>query len=330
MKKFQLMCLLLAAPFSAAKEAQNLEGRLDGIRISSILFNECELTIFVDELRRLSVPAKDIAVVSPVNFVLVANSKETFSMPLRDISLLELLQQGCRSFKVKAVFEPQAVLIVPLDHSFINPPTDGRDAKGQEPVWRRQYRAAVQFEGASIEDACEYLLGGVRNACDPPPDRPPFNLVLKSTPDASSRSLSIYARDISIHDALRYLAEPAGLELRYDAEAAVLCPPGDVFGQIEVLGASAVKQRADKIMLPQAEFMNATLEDVVSFVSLKSKAVDPAGKGVTIRVKPGLKAPKRCDLSLRGVSISEVLRYAAGLMEVKLVADDQGFMITEP
>jgi hypothetical protein len=51
---------------------------------------------------------------------------------------------------------------------------------------------------------------------------------------------------------------------------------------------------------------------------------------VEVVVKPGLTATKQCDLSLRGVSISEVLRYAAGLMEVKLVADDQGFMITEP
>jgi hypothetical protein len=98
----------------------------------------------------------------------------------------------------------------------------------------------------------------------------------------------------------------------------------------ELPGKSAAKQRADKIVLPKVELANASLEDVVNYVSRESKQIDPAGKGVEVVVKPGLTATKQCDLSLRGVSISEVLRYAAGLMEVKLVADDQGFMITEP
>ncbi|MFO1440346.1 MAG: hypothetical protein U1F81_18645 [Verrucomicrobiaceae bacterium] len=326
------LCLLALSITAGAVYAQGLplEQQLERLPVSQTFFHEIELTDFAEELRHLSQrPATGDKAASSINFVLLASSKETFSMPSRDLSLRELLQLGCEAFKVKAVFEPHAVLIVPLDHAFINPLTDAKDAKGQEAIWRRRYKPTVQFEDVSIEEACEYLGTSIRSVCDPPLDQVPFNLVLKSTADASSRKLSIDVRAVPIHDALRYIGELSGLELRYHANAVVLSPPGDRFIHAELPRHSAAKQRADKIVLPTVEFVDASLEDVVSFVRLKSKQLDPSGKDVPIVVKPGLKASKHCDLSLRSMNVSEVLRYAAALMEVKLTADDQSFIFAE-
>lgn len=326
------LCLLALLITAGAVSAQGLplEQKLERLPVSQTFFHEIELREFAEELRHLSKrPASNDAAASSINFVLLANSKETFSMPSRDLSLRELLRLGCEAFKVKAVFEPHAVLIVPLDHAFINPLTDAKDAKGQEAIWRRRYNPTVQFEDASIEEACEYLGTSIRSVCDPPLDQAPFNLVLKSTADASSRNFSLDVRDVSVHDALRYLGELSGLELRYHANAVVLSPVGDRLMHAELPGHSAAKQRADKIVLPKVEFVDALLEDVVSFVRLKSKQLDPAGKGVGIVLKPGLKPSKHCDLSLRNMNVSEVLRYAAALMEIKLTADDQSFIFAE-
>ena len=327
--KLCLLTLLITAGFVSA-QGLPLEQQLERLPVSQTLFHKIELADFAEELRHLSQrPAPDVAVASSINFVLLASSKETFSLPSRDLSLRELLRLGCEAFKVKAVFEPHAVLIVPLDHAFINPLTDAKDAKGQEAIWRRLYKPTVQFEDASIEEACEYLVTSIRAACDPPLGQPPFNLVLKSTADASSRKLSIDVRAVPIHDALRYIGELSRLELRYHANAVVLSPPGDRFIHAELPGSSAAKQRADKIVLPTVELVGASLEDVVSFVRLKSKQLDPAGKDVQIVVKAGLKPSKHWDLSLRHVSVSEVLRYAAGMMEVKLIVDDAAYTFTE-
>jgi hypothetical protein len=71
--------------------------------------------------------------------------------------------------------------------------------------------------------------------------------------------------------------------------------------------------------------MNVSLSDVVTFVQTKSAEVDPSKKGVRVTVPTGLLEKATCTLSLRSVSVSEVLRYAAGLMELKLTVDDQGF-----
>lgn len=327
MKRLVLASLLFAQ-LLAAREASNIEDRLRAVQIDHTSFHEINVELFVEELRRLSASKNGQEAKPKINFVLIADSKETFSMPVRPISLLELVQLGCRSFKVKAVFDPQAVVIVPLDHRFINPATTEQAASGQEAIWRRRIKPTVQFENATIEEACECLIRSTRSACDPPLDLPPLNVVLKSTPSASAKKLSIYVHDVSVHDVLRYFGELSGLKLRYQAEAAVLSAAEDKWEEIELRGSGTAKARADQIIFSTVEFMDAALSDVVAFVQTKSAAVDPSKKGVKITIPPGLVEKATCTLSLRRVSVSEVLRYAAGLMELKLAADDQGFIFT--
>lgn len=328
--KWIFLASLLAVSLSPAQDTPGLETRLATIRLQEILFHEIRLDEFVDELRGVGSRAGGLQPsASALNFVLIAESKESFSMPARDLSLLELLHLGCRSFRVKAIFDPQAVVIVPLDHRFINPATTEQAASGQEAIWRKRIKPTVQFEHATIEEACEYLITSTRSACDPPLDLPPLNVVLKSTPSASAKKLSIFLHNVSVHDALRYFGELSGLKLRYQAEAAVLSPAGYDWDQIEIRGTGTAKARADRITLPTVEFMGAALSDVVAFVQTKSAEVDPSKKGVKIKVPAGLVEKAPCTLSLRRMSVSEVLRYAAGLMELKLITDDEGFNLTE-
>lgn len=320
---------LVFAQLLAAQEASNIEDRLRAVQIDDKSFHEISIELFVEELRRLSASKNGQEAKPKINFVLIADSKETLSMPARPITMLELVQSGCRSFKVKAVFDPHAVVIVPLDHRFINPATTEQAASGQEAIWRKRINPTVQFEDATIEEACEYLITGMRTACDLPEDLPPpLNLVLKSTPSASAKQLSIDLHDVSVHNALRYLGELSGLKLRYLQQAAVLSAAEDKWEEIELRGSGTAKARADQIIFSTVEFMDAALSDVVAFVQTKSAAVDPSKKGLKITIPPGLVDKATCTLSLRRVSVSEVLRYVAGLMELKLAADDQGFIFT--
>ncbi|MBK8038346.1 MAG: hypothetical protein IPK22_14625 [Verrucomicrobiaceae bacterium] len=321
-----LLIGLLSAQLLIAQESENLEKRLSGICVERTSFHEINLELFVEELRHLSASKNGQEAKPRINFVLIADSQETFSMPERDISLLELLQLACRSFKLKAVFDPHAVVIVPADHRFINPATNEPTKSDQEAISKRRIKPTIQFQDATIEEACEYLVPSVRAACDPSQDLPPLNLVLKSTPSASARHLSIYLHDIPIHETLRYFGELSGLKLQYQAEGAVLSPVGDDLGKTEIRDSGAAKLRADQILLPKVEFMDVTLADVVTFVQTKSAEIDPSKKGVRITVPTGLVEKAPCTLSLRRMSVSEVLRYAAGLMELKLIADDQGFI----
>ena len=316
---------LVFAQLLAAKEENNLEDRLQAIHIDHMSFDEIDVEYFVEELRRLGASTKGQEAKPKINFVLIGDSKETFSMPVRNISMLELLQLACLSFKLKAVLDSHAVVIVPLKHQLMNPPTTGAAISDQEAIWRKRFKPKIQFEDATIEEACEYLVTGIRAACDPPLDLPPINLVLKSTPSASAKHFSIYLHDVPAHDVLRYFGELSGLKLRYQAEAAVLSPAEDDWDEIELRGSSSAKSQADQIILPTVEFMNVSLSDVVTFVQTKSAEVDPSKKGVRVTVPTGLLEKATCTLSLRSVSVSEVLRYAAGLMELKLTVDDQGF-----
>ena len=91
---------LLSAQLLNAQESESLEKRLGDIHVEQTLFHEINVELFVEELRHLSASKYGQEAKPRINFVLIADSQETFSMPVRDISLLELLQLACRSFKV--------------------------------------------------------------------------------------------------------------------------------------------------------------------------------------------------------------------------------------
>ena len=89
-----------------------------------------------------------------------------------------------------------------------------------------------------------------------------------------------------------------------------------------------VKERASKMILPKLEVNEVSLDEVLDFIRLKSKDVDPDHQGVNIIVKPGGDASAKISLSLKMVPVSEALRYVAELSNHKLTSDQHAFILT--
>jgi general secretion pathway protein D len=80
------------------------------------------------------------------------------------------------------------------------------------------------------------------------------------------------------------------------------------------------------IILPQVEFREATLDEAITFIRIKSRDIDPAKKGVNILLKPG-GAGAKITLSLQKVPVNEALRYIAELAGHTLSVDGTTYIL---
>ena len=85
---------------------------------------------------------------------------------------------------------------------------------------------------------------------------------------------------------------------------------------------------AEKIILSQVDFRDATLREAVEFLAAKSKALDATGVGVNIILKEMEKAGAvEITLKLTDIPLSEALRYVAALANCELVAEEFALVI---
>lgn len=81
-------------------------------------------------------------------------------------------------------------------------------------------------------------------------------------------------------------------------------------------------EKMDKIIFPTFEFQNATLEEVIEYLRLKSRDLDTmetdaTRKGVNIIIQGDAPADVSISLDLRNVPMSEALRYVCELAKMK-------------
>ena len=88
---------------------------------------------------------------------------------------------------------------------------------------------------------------------------------------------------------------------------------------------------AAKIIFPKIDFRDATLREVVEFLVVKSKALDPAGKGVNVVLgDEGKASDTKITLTLSNIPLSEALRYVASLAGLGLREDEFAIFIGRP
>lgn len=89
-------------------------------------------------------------------------------------------------------------------------------------------------------------------------------------------------------------------------------------------------QRAEKIIIPTVQFSGASVKDAIEFLRVKSRASDPAGKGINIILTPdAASSTASLTLDLKDVPLSEALRYTAELCNLKLTADGDAIILQE-
>lgn len=179
---------------------------------------------------------------------------------------------------------------------------------------------SVAFTNATIEEAVEYLRIKSRDLDTAPGLTKGVNILLRNG-DKPAPTITLDLREVALGDAIRYVAELAGLEMRVEPFAILVAPKSTA------KPTSANTESASPIVLPQVEFREATLDEAISFIRIKSRDVDAAGKGVNILVKPGGVAAT-ISLSLKQVPVNEALRYVAELTGHKLTVEGNTYILT--
>lgn len=180
----------------------------------------------------------------------------------------------------------------------------------------------VQFRDATIAEAVEFLRVKSRDldTTSTDPAQKGVNILVRGAEENKAR-ITLDLKEVPLGDAIRYVAELAGLEMRVEAYAILLTP------RTAAKPRPANTEAAAPILLPQVEFRDATLDEATAFIRLKSREVDSTGKGVNILVKPGGTAAK-ISLSLKQVPVNEALRYIAELTGHKLTAEGNTYILT--
>ncbi|WP_395738244.1 hypothetical protein [Prosthecobacter sp.] len=179
----------------------------------------------------------------------------------------------------------------------------------------------VQFRDATIEEAVEYLRVKSRDLDKTEP------LVVKGVSfildkdDSAKTPLTLDLRDIPLGVALRYCTEFAGLKYRVDAHAVVIAAKPEPQFAPPVLG------NARAIIFPNVMFQEATLEEAVEFLRVKSRDLDSTKKGINILIKPG-GTPAPISLDLREIPLHEALGYVAALSRYKLTTDGHAYLLS--
>lgn len=179
---------------------------------------------------------------------------------------------------------------------------------------------SVAFTNATLEEAVEYLRIKSRDLDTAPGLTKGVNILLRNG-DKPAPTITLDLREVALGDVIRYVAELAGLEMRVEPFAILVAP------KLTAKPIRANTDAASPIILPQVEFRDATLDEAITFIRIKSRDVDTAGKGVNILVKPGGVAGT-ISLSLKQVPVNEALRYVAELTGHKLTVEGNTYILT--
>lgn len=353
----------------AEKGPDELRTRLGTIVIPELRLKNATLSAtltFLAEKSRELDPAKQG--VNIVHLPAPGAPEPQLTVDLRSIPLTEalryvadlsgyVLEYGATAVTLRGIgTAPQAAANSPV------PPADKTGGgSGRTGLAARLVLPEANFRNAPLPDVIRFLQ---EKSIELDPAKKGLNLILKinGEPRASEIDINLSLREIPLSEALRYVAQLGGLNLRFDENAVVLSrDPVTVPGvasspaptTVKVTGARTVGPAggnpappavnagapvgnpglAARLVLPEATFRNAPLPDVIRFLQQKSIELDPAKKGLNFFLK--LNGGRRASeivitLSLREVPLSEALRYVAQLSGCELEYDSTSVTLRSP
>jgi general secretion pathway protein D len=130
---------------------------------------------------------------------------------------------------VNAGWEDQVPVV--LTQSAVDPFIGGADgSRYYTEKMQRIIFPAVQFQGASIEEAIEFMRIKSRDfdTVERDPSRKGVNLILKAGSTPSTAQISLDLKDVPMVEALRYITELAGMKYKIEPFAVVVVPLSDV------------------------------------------------------------------------------------------------------
>jgi hypothetical protein len=182
----------------------------------------------------------------------------------------------------------------------------------------------ASFRSATLTEAIDYLRGKGRQVDEEEKDprRKGVNIILDVKAPNDTALINLDLSDVPLWDCLTSIAKLSGLDIETRSSGIVLRSAGE-WDAAHANDSGSAMAAAKRIIVPRVEFSGATVEEAVEFVRVKARALDPDKHGVNIVLKPGTQPDARLSLSLSDVPVWEVLRYIAGLANLRLEASGE-------
>lgn len=200
----------------------------------------------------------------------------------------------------------------------------------------------LEFRDATLRE-CVAILQGKRS--DDWPDERRVNIVV-NLPAGDEPKITLSLTNVPLIEAVHYVAELAGMKYVAEGNALVIVPKGQGEKPKPAESApakpkteeapktepakSAALEKAQKIILPRVEFVEATAAEAVAFFRAKAVDLDVDKTGVNLVLEAGAAPDARLTLNLTNIPLSEALRYVAALAGLELVAEPNAIVLRGP
>ena len=169
----------------------------------------------------------------------------------------------------------------------------------------------------------------------------PYNAAARRGLEETERQRREYFKSAANHQRAKMLAQ---VDEKWEEKTVVMAEampaaPADPFAAGGAPGSAmlvapksvAQMQKMDRIILPRVQFQEATIEEAIEFLRVKSRDLDtssPGGGGVNMILRNG-DAPSsaKISLDLKDVPLSEALRYVTELAQMKYKVESNAVLI---
>ncbi len=256
-----------------------------------------------------------------------ASRTARITLNFKDIPLLDALRYTADVAGLKLTADDNALVISTPQAPAGGKPPAAIPAGAAADKARRIVIPQVKFQEAPLADVVGYLAG---MSVQLDPDKKGVNILFHAPLEKPAASITLNLAHVPLLDALRYVADIAGLKLTAEDNRLVLgsaqTPAGGPSTSAVPVGAAV--DRAKGITVPQLDFREASLKDVVNYLADESRTLDPDKKGVNIflQVPPGTKPPA-ITLNLQNIPLFDALRFIASIGGCDLVVDDNALRL---
>lgn len=192
---------------------------------------------------------------------------------------------------------------------------------------------ATDFQGTSLVEAVDSLRTWAKelDTGTTDPAKKGINFMLRAPRGFQPDSVRMKLEKMSLRKALENITEATGTRFYVDESGVTVVPKDSPYERDPKSGdAGALKQAAKNITIPEINFEDAPLKDVVEFLNQQIReqskgeppfvvSIDPTKVDSSTRIK---------ELRLRNVPAHEALKYLADASHTMLTAGDKEIWIT--
>lgn len=178
--------------------------------------------------------------------------------------------------------------------------------------------------GMTLRDAVNYLEAHAQSqdTQEKDPAKRGVKIHLKSE---STAQMTFLLKDLSLTEALRHITAASGTRYWLDDNGIHIA---DAIPQAK----NPTLEKMKKLVFPQVSFNEATLQEAVEFLRVKSKALDSGEpeankRGVNFMIKPGTGERTSLTLDLKDVPLIDLVRYVTELAGCTYRVDANAVMI---